>query len=165
MAIPDEKYNMNELKEKNIIANDFFEFAEPIRKDIGIDYLVGITPSMVAGYNKDKHMFWNYFATFSDKTIMVSTYGLREFAKSTKRKYEAFLAGIVIAQFLVAKFNPKLHFHENCGCLFDFNEDRTSIMDKAYKLDICQNCYDAISESYHPSVMALLDFLRNYGRE
>ena len=148
----------------NLIANDYFELADVIRKDFKLDYLVGITPSMVA-QDDGETVFWNLFSTFTDRTVLISTYQLREFAEQTGRPFEAFLAGIIIAQILVARFYSSLGFHDNRGCLFDYNEDRVSIMDKADDLKIEPSCMNTISEPYRPAAQALVDFLRSFGKE
>jgi hypothetical protein len=160
----DDRHAMKQELDANVIANDFFELAEPIRKDLGIDFIVGITPSMIAGY-QGKKVYWNRISTFADHTILVSTYQLREFAEETGRPFEAFIAGIIIAQMLVAKFTPDLAFHDNRGCMFDYNADRVSIMEKAHDLKIEPDCMEAIDATYRPAVQALVGLLRNFKQE
>lgn len=153
---PSEKESL----QNNLIANDYFAMAEVIRCDLGIDYLVGITPSMVAGENEGSY-YLNHFSTFEGQLILASTYELREFAERTGRSFESFLAVVIVAQVLVARFYPDLGFHmEDRGCLFDYNEDRVSIQRKVQNPLIEQACMRAISPPYHPAVESLVKALR-----
>lgn len=149
--------------QNNLIADDYFELAEKIRKDIGIAYLVGITPSMVAGLDNDEP-YWNHFSTFEKSTILASTYQLREFAENTGRPFEVFLAKVIISQILVAHYWPRLGFHEDCGCLFDYNADRVSLIKNVLSPYIEAECMDAIDADHQPAVRALVEFLHNFGK-
>jgi hypothetical protein len=145
----------------NVIADDFFPPAESIRRDLKVDYLVGITPSMVAGKESDG-IYWNHFSTFEGHTALVSTFDLREFAEETGRSLEVFLAKIIISQMLVAMFWPELSFHANRGCLFDYDESRITIVDKIRSPQIEPDCMNRIDARYHPALLAFLEFIRTY---
>jgi hypothetical protein len=165
------KLKPREIKEiqNNTVSNDFFSVAETVRKELRtkygthVDYLVGVTPSMVAG-ERDDDVFWNHFSTFKGRLILASTYDLRSFAQNTKKPFELFLSGIIIAQVLVAQFWSRgLGFHvDNRGCLFDFNGDRTSIMDLVGKVHIEKTCLNYIGARFRTAALALVEFLRNY---
>jgi hypothetical protein len=155
------KSDKDQIKD-NVIANDFFDLAEPIRKDVGTDYLVGITPSMVAWDEPAEGVSWNLFSAFSRRTIIASTFQLREFAAATQRPFEAFLGGIIVAQLLVAKFYPKLGFHDDTGCLFDYCEDRVSIQKHVKDLKIEPKCLRSIGPKFRPAALALVDVLREF---
>ena len=157
----DRKLQMEHQLDRNVIANDFFEFGEKIRVDLGIDFIVGITSAMVAGY-EDGSVYWNHFSTFSNRTILASTYDLRKFAATSARPFETFLAGLIIAQILVAKFYPHLGFHDDRGCLFDYNADRVSMATKISNIQIEPACMRAIDLRYRPAVESLLNLLRNW---
>jgi hypothetical protein len=150
--------------ENNMIANDFFAIGETVRKDLEVDYLVGVTPSMVAGESEDGEIYWNHFSSFEGKCVLASTYDLRSFARETKRPFELFLAGIIVAQLLTAQFwGSGLGFHrQNRGCLFDYNEDRASIMDKIDKVEIEPGCLKRIGPEFRDAAVALAKFLRVY---
>jgi hypothetical protein len=153
----------------NTVANDFFPLAKTVRTEldtkyhIQIDYLVGVTPGMVAG-ERDGLPFWNHFSTSEGRFILASTYDLRSFAQETKKPFELFLASIIIAQVLVAQFGSRgLGFHhDNRGCLFDFNENRTSIMDLVGKVQIEKACLKYIGPHFRDAALALVAFIRNY---
>jgi len=63
----------------NLVSNDFYPGAQIIREKIGVDFLIGITQSMIAG--EDDDVFWNYFSTAQDHILLVSTYDLRAYSK------------------------------------------------------------------------------------
>lgn len=155
------KENQRNLAE-NVIANEFFTTGESVRTDLGIDYLVGITPSMVAGVDEEG-AYWNHFSTFNGKIVLASTYQLRDFAKHSGVAFEQFLGGIILAQTLVAMFYPKLNFHNDRGCLFDYRADRVSIVDSAAQVSIEKSCLSAIAPTYRKSAKALLEAVKSLG--
>src|SRR5215203_1034828 len=59
----------------NLIADDFFGLAENIRTDLTLDYIVGVTPSMVAGLYRNE-LYWNHFSTFDRRVVLASSYQL-----------------------------------------------------------------------------------------
>jgi hypothetical protein len=105
---------------ENMIADDFYKHAETVRTDLGLDYLVGLTPQMVAGED-DEEIFWNHFSAFQERLILASTYELAKFAREAGRPFEALVGGVVVAQLLVAIHYPEFGFHDDRGCLFDYN--------------------------------------------
>ncbi len=155
---PDE---VRELR-SNVIDTDFFERAESVRKDLGVAYLVGLTPSGVASESEDE-ADWNYFSMFRKRLVLASTYEVRTFAERAGRPFEALVGGIVVAQLLVAMHFPRLSFHdENRGCLFDYREQRETIVDAARNAGIEKECLERIDEPYRASATALVKALRAY---
>jgi hypothetical protein len=159
------KRKASDLKD-NLLANDFYSLAEPVRRDLHLDYLVGITPSMVADEDHGE-LHWNLFSASQKRLVLTSTYELREFAKKSRRPFEAYLAGVIIAAVLVAS-QPRLGFHEgekDTGCLFDYCEDRASIMHKAAKPWIEPACMDKIRRAFRPAAEAFVQLLTDYASE
>lgn len=152
---------IREHLEDNLIANDFFGLAEKIRADLHLDYMIGVTPSMVA-FAEGNQANWNYFATFEGRALLVSTFQLYEFARDTGCPLEAFLGGIIVSQLLVAVTWPKLGFHDDSGCLFDFCESRVSLRDKVEDLHIDQTCLEKIDPTYRPAALSFVEMLRSY---
>lgn len=163
----DAKLKAGEKRElvNNLVFEDFTELANVIRKDLKLDLIVGVTPSMIAGEEANGSIYWNFFSTFDKKCVLASSYDLRRYGKETGIPYEAFLGGIICAQTLVALFYPKFGFHDNTGCLFDFNEDRESIKDKAKDLKIEPACEKLIPKAYRAAAMSLVEYLRTYSRK
>ena len=160
---PPSRQARKEIK-NNIIANDFFKPANAIRQDLRVDYIVGITPSMIAGEDEDE-IYWNHFSTFEDRVVLVSTYELRRFAREGKLSFEAFLIKIVVAELLVALFwNRNLGFHENRGCVFDYDPERFTIIDKVRNPKIEPACMKRITPSYRAAAEALMTLIRDYNR-
>ena len=147
---------------ENVIANEFFTAAESVRADLGVDYLVGITPSMVAGADEEG-AYWNHFSTFEERLVLASTYQLREFARESGVAFEFFLGGIIVAQVLVAMCYPKLNFHPDRDCLFDYRADRVSLARSAENVSIEPTCLRAIKPRYRKPAEALLAAVKSFG--
>lgn len=150
--------------ENNMIAEDFYRRADIVRKDLGLDYLVGITPSMVA-FEDAGQVYWNNFATYDKRLVLASTYDLRMFAEKAGRPFEVAVGGLICSMLLVA-VNPKLGYHqENTGCLFDMNLDRKSIVKTIKNARIDERCMSLMRPKYRPVAEALLEALQNYQGE
>ncbi len=147
----------------NLIAHDFFGLGDRVRTDFGLDYLIGITPSMVAGI-EDGRYYWNHFSTFEGRTVLASSYELHQFARASKLPFDAFLSKIIVSQLLVAMFWPKLSFHNDTGCLFDYDASRVSLIDKVRAPKIDPACHKKIPPEYHSAVDALVNLLDQFRR-
>jgi hypothetical protein len=145
----------------NVIDDDFFAVAERVRADLAVDYLVGVTPSMIAGMDDEDRPIWNYFSTGIGRLGLASTADLRKFAARTGRPFEAYLGMIIVAQVLAVMF-PKIDYHEDTGCLFDFNDERVSIMKTLKNLHVDPPCLKAIPARHRPAVHSMVNLLRNY---
>lgn len=145
----------------NVIAEDFYRHADRVRTDLGLDHLIGLTPKMVAGDEGDK-IFWNHFSTFQERLVLASVYELPKFAREAGRPYEALVGGLVVAQLLVAIDYPGLGFHANRGCLFDYNEDRVSIVKAAKRPRIEAACLRKIRTDHREAATRLVEALRAY---
>lgn len=148
----------------NMIAEDFYKRGEIVRKDLGLDYLAGITPSMVA-FEDEGGVYWNNFATYDKRLVLASTHDLRRFAEKAGRPFEAAVGGLICGMLLVA-VNPKLDYHrESTGCLFDMNLDRKGIVRSIKQARIDERCMGLMQPKYRPVAEALLEALRNYRGE
>lgn len=116
---------------------------------------------MVAVEIDGKH-YWNHFSTFEGRTILASSYQLREFAQSAERPFEAFLVKIITSQVLVAMFFPRLGFHADRGCMFDYDARRTTLIDKVVNPKIEQECLDRIEPQYRAAALSFVDFLLSF---
>ncbi|HLZ36051.1 MAG TPA: hypothetical protein VKP13_18765 [Nitrospira sp.] len=150
--------------ENNMIAEDFYRRGNIVRKDLGLDYLVGITPSMVA-FEDEGGVYWNNFATYDKRLVLASTHDLRMFAEKAGRPFEVAVGGLICGMLLVA-VNPRLEYHEkNTGCLFDMNLDRKSIVKTIKNANIDERCMSLMQPKFRPVATALLEALRNYQGE
>jgi hypothetical protein len=147
-------------KGDNLIANDFFPLADSVRTDLGLDYIVGITPSMVAGEDTDGSYYTDHFSTYDGHTILASSYDLQRYASESGIAFEAFLAAIVISELLVA-ICPKLGFHPDTGCLFDYNDDRDSLIRDVRNPLVEASCIDLIEPQYRDATKSFVDFIRS----
>lgn len=145
----------------NFMFSDFSKYAGVVREQIGVDYLVGITQYMVA-WEDGQDIYWNYFTASGKRIILVSAYNMREYATQAGRPFEAAMAGMVIAQ-LLQELNKKPLFHsENRGCIFDFNEERDTIVESIRKAKIEEKCLGLIDEEYREAAEKMVRALRKY---
>lgn len=145
----------------NFMFSDFREYASVVREQIGVDYLVGITQHMVA-WEEGENIYWNYFSTSEKEIILVSAYDMREYAAQADRPYEAAVASTIIAQLLQEISEASLFHDENRGCLFDFNEDRDTIVEALRKARIEKACLQLVDEKYRDAAEKMVRALRNY---
>ena len=145
----------------NFMFSDFSKYAAVVREQIGVDYLVGITPHMVA-WEDGEDIYWNYFTASGKRIILVSAYNMREYATQAGRPFEAAMAGMVVAQ-LLQELNRKPLFHKEIrGCLFDFNEERDTIIETIRKASIEEPCLSRIDEKYREAAAKMVRALKSY---
>jgi hypothetical protein len=156
-----------EIEYGNIIFNDFYENAKAVYEDLGVDFLVGITQSMIAGQRPGKPPFYNHYSTSQDKTLLISAYKLREYANEAGRPFEVAVASLVIGELLVdINKNRELIYHTpDTGCLFDFNEKNENIIYSLKDLKIEDRCLGLIDEEYRDAAASMIEVLRSYTNE
>lgn len=151
--------------EPHMVFEEFFHAASDIRTDIGLDMVVGLTPVMVAGEDEgDGSIYWNHFSNVQERVILISTTDVREFAERANRPFEAAVGGMLIGAILVG-LNDQLGYHEETlGCLFDYNEDRSGIVDAIKMARICPECAEALTEKQQSAAESMLKVLRKMKR-
>jgi hypothetical protein len=145
---------------RNIIADEFFRFAERMRVDLGLDYLIGITPAMIAGSDHGE-VFWNHFSIGAGKMILLSTADLRELASRAERPYEIAIGNLLVRQ-LIQMLSPKIDCHEDRGCLFDCDANRGGVIDNIKKPMIEKACLEKIPAPIRQSAQSLIAALSTY---
>jgi hypothetical protein len=149
--------------EANTIADDFYPQAESVLRDTGLDYMVGVTGSEIA-FQVGEDVTWNYFTTGRRRTLLVSTQGLRTYAKRARRPVEVAIAIMILAELLV-RINPKLDYHdETRGCLFDFNADRDSIVEGIKRCGVDEECLAKMRADFRQPTLDILKGLKSYKR-
>ncbi|HME07240.1 MAG TPA: hypothetical protein VKG25_09325 [Bryobacteraceae bacterium] len=150
-----------------IIDVDFFEFAKPVRKDLGVDYLIGLSPDAVAGEENDEEghvVHSDFFCSFDAKTSLVSTVGLRELAEKAQRKFE-FAIGFVIVSIMFSQLNgSRVGFHPDKGCLMDYNFNRETLAARLAEPSLCEDCVRKSKPEVLEIARALLKKLDKYPR-
>jgi hypothetical protein len=144
------------------MSNDFYKFAHVIHKQLGVDFLAGVTQYKVAGYENGDY-FWDYFSASHKGVLIASAFDLREYASEAGRPFEVAVAQVVLAQLLV-EMGPKLSFHEDRGCIFDFNASRDSVIRSIREMRIEPECLAKVAERYREPVEKMVAALRNYSR-
>lgn len=131
---------MNESRDliRNMLANEFFYFAESVRMQNKLDLIVGLTPAMIAVEVADGPC-WNFFAAGLDRTSIVSTFDLREYAAAAGRPYEAAVGMLIAAQVLALRNDMEYH-DETRGCIFDFNANRADLVSGIREMQIDAEC-------------------------
>jgi hypothetical protein len=127
---------------RNMLADEFFYFAESVRVRNKLDFLIGLTPAMIA-FEDDDGPKWNYSVVGSvagkEDVAVVSTCDLREFAMKAGRPYEAAI-GMLIAAQVLAKRNDMKYHPETRGCIFDFNNNPADIIVSIRGMSIDADC-------------------------
>jgi hypothetical protein len=149
--------------EPHVIANEFFTVGADIRSGMGFDMIIGFVPVMVAG-DDDGEIYWNHFSSVSEDVALVSTTDLRDFALQAGRPFEAAVGVLLIGAMLV-RSNAKLGYHPNRGCVLDYNEDRTSLIETIRALKICSTCSEEMDSAQRTAATAMLDALRKMKRK
>src|SRR3569832_285311 len=140
----------------NLFVSELLPIAAKVKKDLGYDLLVSITPLMIA-FEEDDSLYYNYFSYSEDRIVFVSTYGTREYAAQAKRPFEAAIASMMLGQML-ADLSDKLDFHtETRGCLFDFNEKRFTIAESFRELKIGDDCAGKIDKQFRAPARKMLN--------
>ena len=148
----------------NVIAEDFFGRAESVRKELGLDYLIGVTPSMVAFTDDEEGAaYWNHFTASRGRTLLYSAYRMSTHAQKAGRPFEVAVALATISQLLV-DINPRVYYHANVGCIFDFNEDDRAIVKSLRRPMIEERCLKRIAPRYRDAAAALVAALGAYQR-
>jgi hypothetical protein len=147
----------------NVVDLDYFGPSDRVRRDLGLDYIVGITGAMIAG-QLGNGPGWNFYSSSEKRSILVSTAGLREFSAETGVRLEAYVAYLIIGQLLVA-ISRKLEFHpDDTGCVFDYDDSRQGMKTSILAPKIDPECMKLIAPAYRPVAQQFLEFLRRYGK-
>jgi hypothetical protein len=146
---------------QNIISDEIIPRADKIRRDLGLDYLVAITPYMIAGEDGDE-IYWNHFSMAQGHVSMVSTAQLREMAQSVDRPFEAAVAVLIVSSLLVG-LNADLGFHPDSGCLFDYNGARHTLTNTIAKPRIEGDCLKLVKPRFKEAASALVEAVARYG--
>jgi hypothetical protein len=143
---------------QNLIADDFFIAGEHICEKMGLDFIVGITPAMVAGTSGNR-IYWNHFSSVLSRAILLSTANLRQFADQAGRPFEAAIGVLLVPSLLIA-INESLHYHDNSGCLFDYNGDRVSIVETIKTMQIEESCLEKMTSEQQAFAENILKTLK-----
>jgi hypothetical protein len=146
--------------ERNVIATDFFRRAEPVRVAQGLEYLCGMTASMIAD-DDDGYADWNLFSTARRRLLLVSSFELRRFANNAGRPFEVAVGAVVVAALLAARYSA-VGYHDDTGCLFDYNDRRSDIVKGLKRMCIEKDCLELIPPRGRPAAEALVTALAAY---
>lgn len=152
--------------EGNVIDEDYFKLARIVRRDLGLGYLIGITPHMIAGI-EDDDPFWNRFASSSGRygkgrLLLISAYHLREDAKRANRPFEVSVSMLIVAQLLIA-VSSQLSYHDDVAdCIFNSVARRETVIEAIKKLDLEPECVARVAHKYREAASTLIGALRTH---
>jgi hypothetical protein len=144
----------------NVIADEFFRVSDDFRESMRVDYIVGVCSARIADIT-DGEPEWNLFSTASQDghSLLVSVADLREFASKAKRPFEAVLGANIVAQ-LLAMIDEDTGYHDDIGCIFDYNEKRESIVSSMKTISICDECRKAMKSTLRDAAVAMANALK-----
>jgi hypothetical protein len=130
---------------RNMLAEEFYFFAESVRVERGLDFVMGLTSAMIAFLDEGSPC-WNFYAAGEGKVALISTFDLREYATEAERPFEAAVGMLVVGQVLATR-NDDLDYHRKSrGCMFDFNEKRDSLVKSIKAMRIENVCLEKIKD-------------------
>lgn len=141
-----------------IIFDDFVIAAEDIRKGMGLDLLIGLTPHMLGG-TAEQIVFANHFSATEGASSLISTADLREFSALAGRPFEAGIGMLLIATLFVT-ITPVGYHNINTGCIFDYNSDRISLIDSIRAMQIDNGCQSIMEPKQVKTAKSMLTTLK-----
>ncbi|MBB5696518.1 hypothetical protein [Muricoccus pecuniae] len=146
---------------RNVVASRLKIIGAQVRLTFGFDLVVVLTPDMIA-FEDGGETFWNFFSWADDSVVIVSAADVRDFARQADRPFEVGLSAMMLAQVLEELLHPAVDFHkENRGCLFDFNEERATLVHTFRALRIEPSCLESIPEPYRTAAESMVGALRD----
>ena len=91
-----------------------------------------------------------------------STAQLRELAQAAGRPFEVAVAVLILSSLLVG-LSPRLGFHPDTGCLFDYNESRTTLTKSIFNPVIEEECLELLVPRFREPALALVAAVKKYG--
>jgi hypothetical protein len=153
-----------------VLDEDFFPRGEAVRRDLALDYLVGISPAPLAGIvtppgARRRTIYFDFFSSTDDdnpKTSIVSVNGLRGIAADANRPYEMVVGYLSVRAVLVILNADRLGFHDDTGCLFDFTDNRKAIVRGLRTPHIEDVCFKKIHLRYREAALEMVRALDTY---
>ena len=149
-----------EVLELNVIADDILPRAQVLRRDTGVDMLIGLAAKPIA-FTGPEGPHWNYFTVGNREVGLMSVCDLRTFAEKAGRPFATAVAMVLLAQVL-AQVSPLEYHEESHGspCLFDFNEERVTIVNNIKRPSIHPDCLAKIPTIYRSAAAAMIEALK-----
>jgi hypothetical protein len=159
------KGQLQKINDKTIIDSEFFAVAERVRKRFGLDALAGITPAWIAGKDHKGRPCFDYLSSGEGKhLVLVSTEELPGIAKRARKTVEGAVMTLVLAQVLANRAS-KLEFHDDIGCLFDYNEEREHFRYTLRHLAMDHDdCIEKMPSGLRQATEKMVAALNNYQR-
>lgn len=147
----------NSIAGDHVLVDEFLVAADATRKFLSLDYLIGVTPAFVAGV--DDEFYWNHFSAHEGRCILVSVADVRKFALEAGRPFEVGVAVLIVTAILVAT-TAALEFHDDTGCVFDYNESRVSLVETIRELQIDDQCKKRLKRREFEALLEIIQALK-----
>jgi hypothetical protein len=146
----------------NVAARRIFEAAGPVLQKLPIEWLIVVVKSMISDTSVPRKSWYNLFATHSNNVVLISTYGVREYAAQAQRSFEAAVFGIALSALLSAMI-PEIEYQdESTGSIFDFAENRADVVKSIRAPHIDPENRARIPENLLEPVEKMLAVLKEY---
>lgn len=156
--------------DQNVFTPDIFKHLRLIRQKLSvrIHALVGLVEPMLASEwteNGQRNFGWNYYSVNEGVDVIASAADLRVFARKAKRPFEACMMAIVVAQVCAALFEDVTFHDDTRGDLFDYNEERATIVKMLKTISIDDASLAMIPMIERKHLQAVLSAIRDYRRD
>lgn len=164
----DDINNDTSTLDQNVAFEEYLPFLREVRKAVDVDMIAGLFGPMLAYKRevegKDQLDFsWNLFSVGSGAEIGVSVFGVREYALSASRPFEAAVALLTLAEVWAVLYGIKFH-PETRGCVFDECENRDDLVGVIRNVELCPDSLAAIPSEERGNVERCLQLIRSYAR-
>lgn len=146
----------------NVSARTILTAAEPVLERLPVDWLIVVVSSMLSDTIDIKNSWHNLFSTSAGHVVLVSTFGLREYAVYGGRPFEAALFGSVLSALLSAMVPTIEYQNETTGSIFDFCVKRDDIVQSIRRPHIDPTNRARIPEAILVPAETLLECLISY---
>jgi hypothetical protein len=152
--------------EQSVWAEDIYHAARPILKSLKTDLLVCLLAPLIADRVTKPAFDHNgveldFFSVSSNRIVLVSAFGLRNYAVKAGRPFEACLAALIVAQVFAECFDLEEH-DDTRGCIMDYCDNRDDVVQSLRKMEICPGSLKELPANARGSALQILEAIREY---
>ncbi|MGY8666211.1 hypothetical protein Q3C01_28210 [Bradyrhizobium sp. UFLA05-109] len=153
--------------ERSVWAEDIYSAGRPILKSVQSDLLVCLLAPLIANRVTEPRavgrngIALDFFSVSSNRIVLVSAFGLRNYAMKVGRPFEASLAALIVAEVFVECFGLKEH-DDTRGCIMDYCDNRDDIVHLLQKLEICADSLKELPAHARNDALQIVKTIREY---
>jgi hypothetical protein len=91
---------------------------------------------------------------------LVSTVDVRQYAEEAEQPFETGVMYIALGQLIVAMHWPRMGFHDDEGCILDYNANRHNVVRGLRRPAIDRRCYSLLRPAMRQPIARLLSLLQ-----